>query len=148
LVDRLEIPLHTNGSENDILCQVTRRKVSGGTRSDLASDQTLLVASAQNESAPETEALPNFNRSEPQAATLVGLTSRSFRSLAGLFLVVGLLLAADGQPSLLRLDRKISASDSADRGICAAPVRSRHCSRDNTGRVNRALTHYPAYMKL
>ena len=33
-----EIPLHTNGSENDIRCQVTRRKVSGGTRSDLGRD--------------------------------------------------------------------------------------------------------------
>jgi hypothetical protein len=33
-LDRPEIPLHTNGSENDIRCQVTRRKVSGGTRSD------------------------------------------------------------------------------------------------------------------
>jgi hypothetical protein len=27
--------LHTNGSENDIRCQVTKRKVSGGTRSDM-----------------------------------------------------------------------------------------------------------------
>ena len=27
------IPLHTNGSENDIPCQVTKRKASGGTRS-------------------------------------------------------------------------------------------------------------------
>jgi hypothetical protein len=33
-----EIPLHTNGSENDIRCQVTRRKVSAGTRSDLGRD--------------------------------------------------------------------------------------------------------------
>jgi hypothetical protein len=82
VIDRPEIPLHTNGSENDILCHVKSRKVSSGTRSDLASDQTLLVASAQNESAPETEALPNFNRSEPQAATLVGLTSRSLLELA------------------------------------------------------------------
>ena len=40
VIDRPEIPLHTNGSENDILCHVTRRKVSGGTPSDLASDQT------------------------------------------------------------------------------------------------------------
>jgi hypothetical protein len=31
-------PLHTNGSENDIRAQVTRRKVSGGTRSDLGRD--------------------------------------------------------------------------------------------------------------
>src|SRR5271166_2881736 len=26
------IPLHTNGSENDIRCQVTKRQVSGGTK--------------------------------------------------------------------------------------------------------------------
>jgi Transposase IS66 family len=35
VLDRPEIPLHTNGSENDIRCHVTRRKVSGGTRSDV-----------------------------------------------------------------------------------------------------------------
>jgi hypothetical protein len=34
VLDRPEIPLHTNGSENDIRCQVTKRHVSGGTRSD------------------------------------------------------------------------------------------------------------------
>jgi Transposase IS66 family len=34
VLERPEIPLHTNGSENDIRCHVTRRKVSGGTRSD------------------------------------------------------------------------------------------------------------------
>jgi hypothetical protein len=33
-LERPEIPLHTNGSENDIRCHVTRRKVSGGARSD------------------------------------------------------------------------------------------------------------------
>jgi Transposase IS66 family len=38
VLDRPEIPLHTNGSENDIRCQVTRRKVSGGTRSDIGRD--------------------------------------------------------------------------------------------------------------
>ena len=38
VLDRPETPLHTNGSENDIRCQVTRRKVSGGTRSDLGRD--------------------------------------------------------------------------------------------------------------
>src|SRR6266849_3699368 len=36
--DRPEIPLHTNGSENDIRCQVIRRKISGGTRSDIGRD--------------------------------------------------------------------------------------------------------------
>ncbi len=34
VLDRPEVPLNTNGSENDIRCQVTRRKISGGTRSD------------------------------------------------------------------------------------------------------------------
>ncbi|MFC3325020.1 IS66 family transposase [Mesorhizobium cantuariense] len=34
VLDRPDIPLHTNGSENDIRCQVIRRKISGGTRSN------------------------------------------------------------------------------------------------------------------
>jgi hypothetical protein len=34
VLDHPEIPLHTNGSENDIRCQVTKRAVSGGTRTD------------------------------------------------------------------------------------------------------------------
>src|SRR4029077_10908262 len=34
-LDRPEIPLHTNSAENAIRCQVTKRKISGGTRSDL-----------------------------------------------------------------------------------------------------------------
>jgi len=34
VLDRPDIPLHTNGSENDIRCQVTRRKVSATTQSD------------------------------------------------------------------------------------------------------------------
>ena len=38
VLDRPEIPLHTNGSENDVRCQVTKRKVSGGTRSDRGRD--------------------------------------------------------------------------------------------------------------
>jgi hypothetical protein len=33
VLDRPEVPLHTNGSENDIRAMVTRRKLSGGTRS-------------------------------------------------------------------------------------------------------------------
>ncbi len=37
-LDRPDIPLHTNGSENDIRCQVTRRKISAGTRSDAGRD--------------------------------------------------------------------------------------------------------------
>jgi hypothetical protein len=38
VLDHPEIPLHTNGSENDIRCYVTRRKVSAGTRSDVGRD--------------------------------------------------------------------------------------------------------------
>ncbi|CAN5323353.1 hypothetical protein BH10PSE15_BH10PSE15_15870 [soil metagenome] len=36
VLDRPEIPLHTNGSENR--CYVTKRKISGGTRSDAGRD--------------------------------------------------------------------------------------------------------------
>jgi hypothetical protein len=38
VLDRPRIPLHTNGSENDIRCQVTERKVGGGTSSDIGRD--------------------------------------------------------------------------------------------------------------
>src|SRR3984893_6657703 len=38
VLEHPEIPLHTNGSENDIRCQVTKRHVSGGTRSDMGRD--------------------------------------------------------------------------------------------------------------
>ena len=38
VLDHPDIPLHTNGSENDIRCQVTRRKLSGGTQSDAGRD--------------------------------------------------------------------------------------------------------------
>ena len=38
MLDHPEIPLHTNGSENDIRCQVTKRQVSGGTKTDIGRD--------------------------------------------------------------------------------------------------------------
>jgi len=38
VLDHPEIPLHTNGSESDIRCQVTKRHVSGGTHSDIGRD--------------------------------------------------------------------------------------------------------------
>ena len=38
VLDQPRTPLHTNGSENDIRCYVTRRKVSAGTRSDVGRD--------------------------------------------------------------------------------------------------------------
>ena len=34
VLDYPDVPLHTNDAENDIRCQVTRRKISGGTRSE------------------------------------------------------------------------------------------------------------------
>ncbi len=34
VLERPEIPLHTNGSERDIRCQVIKRKISGGTHSE------------------------------------------------------------------------------------------------------------------
>jgi Transposase IS66 family len=41
VLNRPEIPLHTNGSENDIRCYVTRRKVSATTRSEIGRDAFL-----------------------------------------------------------------------------------------------------------
>jgi hypothetical protein len=38
VLDHPDIPLHTNNSERDIRSQVTRRKISGGTRSDIGRD--------------------------------------------------------------------------------------------------------------
>jgi len=38
VLERAEVPLNTNGSENDIRCQVMRRKISGGTRSNKGRD--------------------------------------------------------------------------------------------------------------
>ena len=38
VLDRPEIPLHTNGSENDIRCHVIKPKISGGTRSEAGRD--------------------------------------------------------------------------------------------------------------
>jgi len=38
VLDRPDVPLHTNDAENDIRCQVTRRKISGGTRSAAGRD--------------------------------------------------------------------------------------------------------------
>jgi hypothetical protein len=34
VLDRPEIPLHTNASENDLRAHVTKRKISGGTQSE------------------------------------------------------------------------------------------------------------------
>jgi hypothetical protein len=39
VLERPEIPLHTNGSERDIRCHVIKRKISGGTHSDPGRDR-------------------------------------------------------------------------------------------------------------
>jgi len=38
VLERPDIPLHTNGLENDIRCQVTKRMIAGGTRSEIGRD--------------------------------------------------------------------------------------------------------------
>jgi hypothetical protein len=38
VLDRPDIPLHTNGSENDIRCQATKRQISGGTKTNNGCD--------------------------------------------------------------------------------------------------------------
>ena len=38
MLDRPKAPLHTNGSERDIRCYVTKRKISGGTHSEAGRD--------------------------------------------------------------------------------------------------------------
>jgi hypothetical protein len=38
VLDRPDVPLHTNISENDVRCPVIQRKISGGTRSDMGRD--------------------------------------------------------------------------------------------------------------
>ena len=54
VLEHPEIPLHTNGSENDIRCQVTRRKISGGTRSDLGCDNRDAFLSLMKSCAKQT----------------------------------------------------------------------------------------------
>jgi hypothetical protein len=65
VLGRPEIPLHTNGSENDIRCQVARRKITGGTRSVAGRDcRDAFAASA---------------RPAPTSASASGMTRRQAR---------------------------------------------------------------------
>jgi len=58
VLDRPEIPLHTNGSENDIRCQVTRRKVSAG---DTQRDRPAIAATHSSVSGrPVTNSASQF----------------------------------------------------------------------------------------
>jgi len=95
VLDRPEIPLHTNGSENDIRCQVTRRKLSGGTRSDTGRDcrdAFLSLAKTAASSASSSGTISAIARCpkpqrgslspQPRQASLpVRLTARTFAPL-------------------------------------------------------------------
>jgi hypothetical protein len=60
VLEHPEIPLHTNGSENDIRCQVTRRKISGGTRSDEGRDNRDAFLSLMKTCAKQTISFWNY----------------------------------------------------------------------------------------
>jgi hypothetical protein len=78
VLDRLAVPPHTNGSENDIRSQITKRQISGGTQSDLGCDchNALRPATAQpwvcvapdiSKTYPVLRPPRSFGRSRPRA---------------------------------------------------------------------------------
>ena len=70
-LERPDIPLHTNGSENDIRCQVTRRKISGGTRSETGRDCRDAFLANENNSGSIHRDPPNGSfQSTPPSTTL------------------------------------------------------------------------------
>ena len=69
VLDHPEIPLHTNGSEQDIRCQVTKRQVSGGTHSDIGiAFWDYLGARLGVPNAPAVPRLPDIIRCRGQPA--------------------------------------------------------------------------------
>lgn len=74
VLDRPEIPRHTNGSESDIRCHVTKRQISGGTWSEAgrdARDARLGVPDA-----PLIPPLPRLIRERLTARPSAPLTAR------------------------------------------------------------------------
>jgi hypothetical protein len=68
VLERPDISLHINGSENDIHCQVTGRKISDGTRSDIGRDcrdAFLLVRALVSSAPPRCHRLPISSVSQP-----------------------------------------------------------------------------------
>ena len=61
VLERPEIPLHTNGSERDIRCHVIKRKISGGTRSDAGRECR--------------DAFLGLSQNRPNSASLSGIIS-------------------------------------------------------------------------
>ena len=78
VLERPEIPLHTNGSENDIRCQVTRRKVSAGTRSDAGAIAAMLSSGLPRHA--QSTVWRSGTISEAGCTSPAGLSSRRFRS--------------------------------------------------------------------
>ena len=77
VLDHPEIPLHTNGSENDIRCQVTKRHVSGGTHSDIGRDCRDAFSASPRPAG--SSALPSGIILAPGSASAAVLSSRSFQ---------------------------------------------------------------------
>ncbi len=72
VLDRPEIPLHTNGSENDIRCQVTKRKVSGGTRSSDVGRDRRVPSSVSPKPAPSSASVFGLSRRQARRPRLPG----------------------------------------------------------------------------
>ena len=73
VLERPEIPLHTNGSENDIRCQVTRRKISAGTRSDIGRECRDAFLSVSVRSATPCSTGPRCRHSDLKERLEVGV---------------------------------------------------------------------------
>ncbi len=98
MLERPDIPLHTNGSENDICCQVTKRGISGGTRSDAGRDcrgafLALLKTCAKNRfefwdylgarlAFPGCQDIPRPRTSRPRARSYATMTAGTFAPVA------------------------------------------------------------------
>jgi len=98
VLDHPEIPLHTNGSENDIRCQVTKRQVSGGTKTDTGRDcrdaflglgktagssasRSGITSAPGSASPPLPPCRPSRTHSLPRPARLTGCQTRGFAPL-------------------------------------------------------------------
>ena len=66
VLDRPEIPLHTNGSENDIRTVVTKRKISGGTVSETGKTaRDTMLGLLTPSSLASYRAIPSLHRRPP-----------------------------------------------------------------------------------
>jgi len=109
VLERPDVPLNTNGFENDIRCKVTKRKFSGGTCSDLGRDcrdaflgllgivrvNSILAARASERSGAPLFLLMNRQRarsgSTPKMAYLFALTVPSVACVLCFFAASALL---------------------------------------------------------